>query len=192
MFEIQTKYTFEEFKRYIYDTDIARRKFAPDIYKQRFSILRTLAETYMLGSVAFLIWGAFRFEDLWFAAMSGFFGSIVMITLIIRIVGRHSTKKKMNRTTEYELRRVWASDSLTRDSIVTYVFGDDGFDVKLPYGISHIGYGNICFLTETPTNFYIMTSLSKGYLINKKNTDKDARLFIRTHCGVNGSVGVDI
>ncbi len=135
MFEIQTKYTFEEYKRYVYDTDIARRKFAPDIYKQRFSILRTLAETYMLGSVAFLIWGAFRFEDLWFAAMSGFFGSIVMITLIFRFIGRHSTKKKMNRTTEYELRRVWESDSLTRDSVVTYVFGEDGFDVKLPHGI---------------------------------------------------------
>ena len=189
MFEIQTTYTFEEYKRYVYDTDTARRKFAPDAYRKS-GLGGTLIIVYLIGSTVFAIWGAFRLNDIYFAVFAGFLIGSLIIGGVAVALGSKNEKRKSDKNTDEWLRKVWSSDKLNSGCTMVYAFGDDGFTARTPNSEARVGYEDICYLAETPTNFYIMISLTKGYIISKDSTDKDARMFIRSHCGINGSVNV--
>ena len=160
MFEVKTRVTFDEYKKYALTVSRVIGKF--DI---RLSVVLLIAAAF---AVVLVVMGMYWYLLFWVVFWCAY------ISFLFYRRSRNIQKQ-------------WNTDKLIKDADVTYRFDDDGFEMTTENSSAKVTYSQIHILIETQTHFYIMTSLHSGCSIGKADCTHEQCLFIKEHCGVNGT-----
>ena len=151
-FTAETKYTFEEFKRF--NKAIARQTLYLNIIFHSLitiiSLVLIIRGSVLLGASILFFWVIFYF-------------------LLMKL-------------TDLTMKKTYESSELIKNTVNTYHFTDDLFEITSSYGQSAIPYDKICQLLENDTNFYIMIQRNMGYILSKDGLTSEQQSFIREKC----------
>ena len=76
--------------------------------------------------------------------------------------------------------RIFKTNKILQNTIVTYEFYDTYFTDSHEYGNSKIEYEKLHKIIETKTNFYLMISKNQGFLLSKESLPQGLDAFLRS------------
>ncbi|MBR1816121.1 MAG: hypothetical protein IJ763_05410 [Lachnospiraceae bacterium] len=155
LFETETRYTFEEYKRAC-NTKVLNQKI-------RITIT-------VICLVCMVLWGINGIINIPGGVVVGlsclFFAIIFPIIMIARY--NYSVKKSYN------------TFAAIRDAAYHFTFFENKMEIVKPHGKSDIEYGEIYDIVETKTNFYILaSSTTLAAIIVKANCSDELIVFIQ-------------
>ena len=152
-FEIDTKYTFEEYKRF--------NKVVQDvIYKGKSK------RNFAIVIFALIIGG--------FVVLKEYITALVALAVYVAIM--YLTIKGINK----QVKDAFETNASMKDAVYHYKFSDTKVEATSPRGLEVLEYDKMYRLIETDTNFYMMIAQNVGFIINKDNCTADQQEFIRS------------
>ena len=80
----------------------------------------------------------------------------------------------------FQRSRIFKTNKVLQNTIVTYEFFDTYFTVTDEYGNSRLDYKKLHKIIETKTNFYLMISKNQGFLLSKESFPQGLDDFLRS------------
>ncbi len=78
------------------------------------------------------------------------------------------------------VKKVFDSNTLIKNSDITFEFYEDCFEIKHEAGNEKIPYNKLSQIVETKTNYYLMIAKNQGYIIVKQNLPQEFGSFINS------------
>ncbi|MBQ6183695.1 MAG: YcxB family protein [Ruminiclostridium sp.] len=179
MFEVTTKRTLEEYRKFVIAMVGANRAVEAKADRTKRVVLLTAAAVISAGVLIFFISLYWNTHDTWVLILIMLFSAFLIFD-VLSIINR--AKMHISGKSEKKLRETFDELVKTRGLEYTLTFGEETLDVKARDYTASIKYGAVNHLVETQTNFYISTTLGLCFIVNKDALTKDQSLFIRTHC----------
>ena len=80
----------------------------------------------------------------------------------------------------FQRSRIFKTNKVFQNTIVTYEFFDTYFTVSDEYGNSRLDYKKLHKVIETKTNVYLMISKNQGFLLSKESFPQGLDAFLRS------------
>ena len=179
MFEVKTNVTFEEFKEYVRAALAAHRSSETAAFKRNRVIALTISFVACFGAIILLIRLYNTTGEPWIMS-----ALVIMVLFTFYCAYRVINYAIMYRTPKDErlLKKMWENSTKTKGAEYSLTFDNESFTVTSSVFSEILKYSVVLHLIETQTNFYIITGLNQGFIVNKENLSKEQRMFVRTHC----------
>ena len=152
-FEIETQYTFEEYKKF-------NKAVLDVIYKGR--------RERIIGIIVFA------------AIITGFVALKMYMSAVIAFVVYVGTMYLVFRGRNKQIRDAWETNALMKDAIYHYKFSEDRVEATSPKGVEILEYDKMYKLIETDTHFYMMLAQNVGFIVPKEKLSEEQQSFIRS------------